>query len=303
MSAAKHWCFTLNNPTPAQKMFLTMYDSENFREDYDVKYVIYQVEQGENGTPHIQGYIQFVRKKRMTTVKASISPQAHVEIARGTAEQNRDYCTKEEGRLEGPFEYGEFTPGQGTRNDVADFVRRVCTRIPSESELLTEYSSIVAKYPRFVSRVINFYSTPRPVPFVPRPGWQVDLSILLHGEPDERRVYWYHEPIGNYGKSYFARNFVDGFGTRGYLITGGRHGDIYFAYKKERIVFFDWARDNADSFPYSVVENFKNGYFLNTKYESQPCRFQTPHVVVFANFPPDRSKLSNDRWQIKDISQ
>ena len=125
--------------------------------------------------------------------------------------------------------------------------------------------------------------------------------MVLNGEPSKRKVYWYWEPVGNTGKSYFSLNWSDAGGRRGYVVTGGRHADILYAYEEEKVVFFDWARDSEDSFPYRVVEQFKNGYFLNTKYESCTRRFETPHVVVFANFGPDMSKLSMDRWEIKEI--
>lgn len=46
-----------------------------------------------------------------------IDRSAHLAPARGTAQQNRDYCTKEEGRLDGPWEFGVM-PEQGKRNDL-----------------------------------------------------------------------------------------------------------------------------------------------------------------------------------------
>ena len=66
-------------------------------------------------------------------------------------------------------------------------------------------------------------------------------------------------------------------------------------------MFFDLARSVQERVPYEVMENFKNGGFLNTKYESKWVKFKIPHVVVFANFLPDRLKLSEDRWNIIEI--
>lgn len=300
--SAKNWVFTLNNPTPAETSALLARVAEpSSRLTYDVQYILWQLEIGDlESTPHYQGYVQFTKKKRMTTVKSIIADRSHVEIAGGGSKDNYNYCTKVDGRIEGPFEYGMMVGGQGTRNDIVDFVRRAKSGAITEGELIEDYGNILAKYPRFVSTVRRHYSRPEPIPFCPRSGWQLDLTSDLLGIPDPRKVYWYWEAVGNSGKSYFALNFNNG-GRFGYVVTGGRHSDIYFAYKDETIVFFDWARDNEESFPYRVVENFKNGYFLNTKYETFPHRFAVPHVVVFANFPPDVSKLSNDRWIIKNI--
>lgn len=46
------------------------------------------------GTPHLQGYIHLRRKARFAQVRA-LFPGAHIEPANGSAEQNRDYCSKE----------------------------------------------------------------------------------------------------------------------------------------------------------------------------------------------------------------
>lgn len=47
-----------------------------------------------------------------------MSSDLHYELRRGTVADARSYCTKEETRVLGPFEFGEPS-GQGTRNDLA----------------------------------------------------------------------------------------------------------------------------------------------------------------------------------------
>ena len=44
------------------------------------------------------------------------------------------------------------------------------------------------------------------------------------------------------------------------------------------------------------MEAIKNGCFFSGKYESGMVRFNSPHILVFANEPPERTKLSQDRW-------
>ncbi len=84
---AKHWCFTLNN-----------YSSQEIETTRLLKtcsdYLVFGFEVGEKGTPHLQGFISF--DKRMTIKKvAQLLSRAHWVPARGSPEQNRVYCTKD----------------------------------------------------------------------------------------------------------------------------------------------------------------------------------------------------------------
>lgn len=47
------------------------------------------------------------------------SPVGHVELARGSVDDNVKYCSKEESRVIGPFEFGS-RPSQGKRKDLSD---------------------------------------------------------------------------------------------------------------------------------------------------------------------------------------
>lgn len=51
-------------------------------------------EVGESGTPHLQGYVEFKNQCKLSTLKRWL-PSAHFEVAKGTAEDNLKYCTKD----------------------------------------------------------------------------------------------------------------------------------------------------------------------------------------------------------------
>lgn len=299
MSQSKNWCFTLNNPTEDETARLQLLQETQ----PDVCYVVFQQERGgATATLHVQGYIQFSKRIRASQVKATISARAHIERANGTPEQNRLYCTKEP-REAGPWEFGEITV-QGKRTDLHEFVSAMREKPMEDLEILEKYPTILAKYPRFVStsrriiREAGLSSTP----LIPRQGWQQSLHDNLQHVPDPRQISWYFDELGNSGKSYFCRNFRLRDGRSPFVVTAGKHADIYYAYSREEVVFFDIPRcTDPESFPYAVAESFKNGYFLSTKYESTPIRFDSPHVVVFSNFYPNKTKLSLDRWDIHTI--
>lgn len=45
------------------------------------------------GTPHLQGYLYYENARSIRSVRKSL-PGCHVLVARGTAEQNKTYCSK-----------------------------------------------------------------------------------------------------------------------------------------------------------------------------------------------------------------
>lgn len=86
-SRAKRWCFTLNNYTAQE---------EDIIQKIECQYLIYGHEVGENGTPHLQGYVTFSTRKSFRTMKKLLGERAHIEVARGKVQDNIDYCTKED---------------------------------------------------------------------------------------------------------------------------------------------------------------------------------------------------------------
>lgn len=106
---SKRWCFTINN-----------YVEEDLEIDaiWDYKYLVFGQEEGDTGTPHIQGFVIFESNKRLSSLK-QLHPRAHWEIARGSAEQASKYCKKEEFWVE----YGELPPTAGQAGGDAEKAR------------------------------------------------------------------------------------------------------------------------------------------------------------------------------------
>ncbi len=105
---------------------------------------------------------------------------------------------------------------------------------------------------------------------------------------------------GNQGKSWMA-SYLSTIGA--FIVTNGKMADIAHAYNHEKIVIFDLARTQADKLDhvYQLMESFKNGRIFSPKYESVVKTFSPCHVIAFANFIPDHSKLSQDRWLVKTL--
>lgn len=138
--------------------------------------------------------------------------------------------------------------------------------------------------------------------------WQADIEKLILGEIDNRKIYWYWEDTGNFGKSALCKYLYIKY--KCLIIQGGNHADIIngvFNYDMDkcRAVIIDMPRCNKHcAISYSAIECIKNGMIFNTKYETGCKVFNSVHVIVFSNQQPnhkDIEKLSEDRWEIKEL--
>lgn len=118
MSQFRNVCFTLNNPAENGTELI-----ERLKVFGRVKYAVVQLERGASGTPHFQGYLEFKSPVRLPALQALL-PGGHFEARRGSSEQASNYCKKDEGREDGPWEFGEMSQ-QGQRNDLARFVENL----------------------------------------------------------------------------------------------------------------------------------------------------------------------------------
>lgn len=92
---SRGWCFTINNPCWTDEIDLEQLQGKS-------EYLVYGKEEGENHTPHYQGYVRFKHPTTLNRV-SQLLPRAHIEKQKGTAIQAAEYCKKD-----GDFkEFGE----------------------------------------------------------------------------------------------------------------------------------------------------------------------------------------------------
>lgn len=88
-SSMRRCCFTLNNYNIQEySSLIDRLDEKNY------SYIIAK-EVGANGTPHLQGYVEFKSPRSFSTVKNLIGERAHIEKARGNRRSNIVYCSKD----------------------------------------------------------------------------------------------------------------------------------------------------------------------------------------------------------------
>lgn len=287
MSRAKNWCFTLNN-----------YSTEDCDRlnglSEDVVYIIYGKEVGENGTPHLQGFISFNKKKSFNVAKNVVSDRAHMEVARN-CNQSITYCKKD-----GDYhEVGTFVISQGKRTDLDDFKDAVKNGMMDMKTVRELHSDIAMKYPGFCREYIRDNKKTKAVEDHPFREWQIRLNEMLNRPPDDRSIVFVVDTRGNSGKSWFSHFYAERHERVQVLMPGKRADLAYMLNDNIRVLFIDAPRSKQQEYiQYDFLEEVKNGYVFCPKYESCVKRMDKCHVVVMMNEHPEMTKLSADRYII-----
>jgi len=101
----------------------------------EAKYYVFGREVGESGTPHLQGYCSFSGRHSFEHVRNLLGPGIHFERAKGTARQNRIYCTKAGNYVEG----GALNEG-GVRPDKDELSREFIRSVGRGDSGISEFA-------------------------------------------------------------------------------------------------------------------------------------------------------------------
>lgn len=149
------WILTINNPTEDEQRIAQVLGGEK-----NLQYACGELERGENGTLHIQAYVEWKGPRTFQTVH-KLFPRAHIEPRGGTASDARDYCLKRgkwandtTAQRGTEWEVGAFKEagnGRGARNDLSE----VCAFLDAGGGLndaFKAFPGVCARYMRFVER-------------------------------------------------------------------------------------------------------------------------------------------------------
>lgn len=260
MSKCKNWCFTAFKYERLREII-----GEEVPEG--VSYIVGQVEScPETGRLHVQGFVQFVKRRSMRQVKQFFGDDnPRLKAIDGTAEENRTYCTKEETRIadsEGgwSFELGTLI-SKGERRDLADMGSAA---LLGES-LLSIAESNTASFIRYhggISRIRQLGQRRRTREFR-----RVKVFVLW-GDSGS-------------GKSALARLYDEELFS---LSCSGDHRLVFDGYEGEKTLLID---DFYGNIKYQFLLNLLDGHQIQL-----PCRYANAYaeydtVILTSNVPPD----------------
>lgn len=149
----------------------------------------------------------------MSFLKRLISSNVHLEVQRASdSDDARAYCMKEDTRVAGPWELGEYLKATSKRKDIVLFKDAILSGA-SEASLWQEFTMQMARY-RPMFKTLFTYGTTATVPRVLPRRDRAPIVTVLIGAPRSgktRHVYDAHGP-----EDLFAVPLSDGFWMDGY---------------------------------------------------------------------------------------
>ncbi len=240
---SKHWIITINHPN---KQVDSWWNPAQF------SYLILGFEIGKKNTPHLQGYVVFKKKQRLSKVK-KFFPRAHLEIKRGTPLEASVYCKKD-------GKFAEF----GVLPKTAAAVSSV--RMKKKWELIRKYAKTgefdkipASEYVRYIHCIkrIHLDNPKKPKRLI------------------KSQNYWVHGKSG-VGKSYFARDKWPDY----YVKNKTKWFD---GYRGEATVLID-DLDLSHNWMGSYLKNWADIYAFRGEQKGGGLMLRPKHIVVTSQF-------------------
>lgn len=252
--------------------FTIPYDDENPEEMLTYFRTIcskgaFQLEEGEStGYKHWQGRISLNKKVRIKQAIELLSKWGPPHVSPTTTENknNFDYVTKEKTKISGPW-----------------FIHDV----HGDNYIQERFRGVIAWKP-----------------------WQETVIQMIMETPDDRTINVIYDNIGNNGKS-FLTLYLGSFKLARKVPQQKDHRDMMrmvMDCPTSGCYIFDLPRaisGNDQHSIYSAIEEIKNGYCYDERYNFKEKYFEPPHVFVFTNTLPDEKLASLDRWKYWTIQE
>ncbi|AIF76248.1 Rep [Bat associated circovirus 8] len=201
LAPAYRWCFTLNNWTEEEYGLI-----ESTCRSL-AKYLIIGKEVGESGTPHLQGFVNFKKKLRLSALKSLPGfTRAHVESARGTDVENQKYCRKQGAYLE--------IGVPSSRGKSSTLTEAVATLQQNNGDLRAVAQMYPEVYIRHGRGLKDYVMT---AGLVGQRSWKTHVTVLIgrpgvgktryvNREVEGKQVYW--KPRGPWWDGYIQQEVV-----------------------------------------------------------------------------------------------
>ena len=202
-SRLRHAMVCQNNYTHDQYLLMQLFCSQY------CSYAVIGKEVGEqNGTPHLQAYLELKKQMRFNTVRKHL-PACHLEDRRLSPKQCATYC-KKEGNF---WEMGTIS-NQGKRTDLERFSNHVASGVSDRELVENDFAPYIMRYFRGMNYLRN-------------------VTVSARGSDTPKEVLWLYGPSGS-GKTRWAYSTYPNL-----HLHGPESGKWWDTYSQEETILLD----------------------------------------------------------------
>lgn len=140
--------------------------------------------------------------------------------------------------------------------------------------------------------------------------WHSYLLSKLTEDWDARKIYWVWDPNGSTGKTYFQKYLFWSRQKDVLILPIASVKDVTYLPSQNpnaSIILCNFTptfcRADALGEIYSAIETIKDGLFSAVKYKSRMVSTTPPHIMIFSNFLPSITSMSEDGWEILRVTK
>jgi len=214
-----------------------------------------------NGRPHVDFYYEQRTPRKITTERKKFAKAfrpgfGDLQIAKGTAAENKDYSTKDENEW---FELGEPVT-QGQRTDLAELAKDILSGDLTSENILMENPSTFHQYGRTIEKL-------------------EDIRLRKQYRTEMPDALWVYGPTGS-GKSHLA---LKDYTPETHYVWRNDNGWQDGYRQQETVVINDFRGE----IPYNELLQLidKWPYFLRRR-NREPMPFTSPKIIITSSLPP-----------------
>lgn len=288
-------CFTINNYTLEEELHLKSLHPK-------MSYLVWGKEIGEEGTPHLQGYVEFKEKTPFSKVKEYVGTRAHIEKRhpRSKPKQAAGYCKK--GTCEGHIKSGHYCLHcQDYNNDYEFFFARTIdgpetwdgfedgtitnqgkrTDITPVVEMITDGARMREVALTFPEQYVKYHK-----------GFRDLRSLMLEPRSLSQmpQVIWLWGPTGT-GKTRDA--YIKFWPDESHYVWKPSNGNWWDGYDGESKIILDEFRAQM---PWSDILGLLDRNEYRAPVKGGFVQIQADKFVITSPFPPEHVYKDDDRY-------
>lgn len=258
----------LNHLTPAQAEAVG-----------NISILVVEKEVGEEGTPHLQGYVEFKERVYRRVLESILGRRAWIDTARGSTSDNIIYCTKEAKNDPSAIVINYIEPRRRRQTQRALENKTKKTGDEKARDILTDMKEMTED--DFIAAHPSYYLYNQSKYLTLRHAMMIKDDLPTYDGELQAKNYWIYGPTGT-GKSKFARNDIKNIEIFSHPINKWWNGYT----NQKRVIFDDYPSGDKGNMWVDHMKVWADRYPFTAEAKGSHI-FMTPNnyeLVITSNF-------------------